>query len=96
MKSLDLGDDCSHKLTTYRRFRSGGDGVVPWWCSSAKLIFFKHDQHIFIIEEDMAMLFIRLLLLANNANKDLTQDTNFYVENPYGKNHGRQPMIFAI
>jgi hypothetical protein len=89
MKSLDLGDDCSHKLTIYRRFRSGGD-------SSAKLIFFKHDQHIFIIEEDMAMLFIRLLLLANNANKDLTQDTNFYVENPYGKNHGRQPMIFAI
>jgi hypothetical protein len=93
MKSLDLGDDCSHKLTIYRRFRSGGDGVVPWWCSSAKLIFFKHDQHIFIIEEDMVTLFIRLLLF---ANKDLTQDTNFYVENPCGKNHGRQLTIFAI
>jgi hypothetical protein len=78
MKSLDLGDDCSHKLTMtiYRRF-----------------ICRINYQHIFIIEEDMVMLFIRLLLF---ANKDLTQDTNFYVENPCGKNHGRQLTIFAI
>jgi hypothetical protein len=37
-------------------------------------------------------------LLANNANKDWTRDTDFYIENPSGKkqNHGRQPAIFTI
>jgi hypothetical protein len=34
--------------------------------------------------------------LVNNANKDGTRDTDFYVENPCGKNHGRQPAIFTI
>jgi hypothetical protein len=49
-----------------------------------------------LVSEEKEYAANEFIMLGNKAIIDRTRDTDFYVENPCGKNHGRQPAIFTV